>query len=63
MSKIELFSIGDKSVLVDETGTDWEPSPSTKYYAQILPCGPYAFGRTKDEAFEKLKKKVSSSPL
>lgn len=58
MRKRELFSIGDKSVLVDETGPDWEPSPSTKFYAQILPCGLYAFGRTKQEAFEKLKKKV-----
>lgn len=45
-------------VTVGLTGPDWEPTPSTKYYAQL--GKEYAFGATKREAISALKVKVES---
>lgn len=45
-------------VEVGLTGQDWEPTPSTKYYAQL--GKEYAFGPTKREAVAALKRKVES---
>jgi hypothetical protein len=38
-----------------ETGEDWEPTPSTRYYAQRKPDGAFGFGPTIDAAIEALK--------
>ena len=55
MQEIEILKVGSVNVEVGVTGSDWEPKSSTRYYAQVLPHGIYAFGATKEEALCNLK--------
>lgn len=42
-----------RTISIGETGPDWEPGPTAKYYAQ-RGDGLYAFGASEQEAFEAL---------
>jgi len=45
----------ETTIEIGETGPDWEPGPSARYYAQ-RGGGRYAFGATESEALENLLK-------
>ncbi|MER8406973.1 hypothetical protein NKH16_19955 [Mesorhizobium sp. M1307] len=50
----------DERMIVGETGPDWEPDATTKYYAQIE--GIYAFGSTPEAAIAALEAIMNGDP-
>lgn len=45
-------------IVVDLTSEEWEPTEATKYFAQLLPQGDFAFGATEEAALAALMEKL-----